>query len=46
MQLGLVCQNVFATDCNLTKSDYLETKQCGQTCVNGLFKINVCQCPT
>jgi len=35
-----------ATDCNLTKSDYLETKQCGQTCVNGLFKINVCQCPT
>ena len=35
-----------ATDCNVTRSDYSESKQCGQTCVNGVFKINVCQCPT
>lgn len=37
---------VCASDCNLTRSDYFESKQCGQTCVNGVFKINVCQCPT
>ncbi|XP_071166107.1 uncharacterized protein [Mytilus edulis] len=34
-----------ATDCNITTKDYVENKVCGQTCVNGVFRQNKCQCP-
>ncbi|VDI06403.1 Hypothetical predicted protein [Mytilus galloprovincialis] len=33
-----------ATDCNITTKDYIEDKVCGQTCVNGVFRQNKCQC--
>ncbi|CAG2219794.1 WIF1 [Mytilus edulis] len=34
-----------ATYCNITTKDYVENKVCGQTCVNGVFRQNKCQCP-
>ncbi|VDI06402.1 Hypothetical predicted protein, partial [Mytilus galloprovincialis] len=34
-----------AAHCNITAKDYIEKRVCGQTCVNGVFRQNKCQCP-
>ncbi|CAC5377788.1 TN [Mytilus coruscus] len=33
-----------AADCNITRKEYSETKVCGQTCINGVFRKDKCQC--
>ncbi|VDI06405.1 Hypothetical predicted protein, partial [Mytilus galloprovincialis] len=47
----LCCNKTYTTiekcakDCKVLQKDYIEKKVCGETCVNGNFTQNKCQCP-